>query len=284
MDVLLVGAGDLGTQIGLGFCDRGDRVTAVRRNANVLPASFHAVSADVRQGLPTTEVMPHMAGAGPDVLVITLTAGARDEDAYRAIFLDAVDAVLRDVRERGWVPRRVLFVSSTAVCAPDGFVDETTSAAPASATGEILRQAEQRFLAGLPAETRGIVVRPSGIYGPGREWMIGQVRAGQVRNSTRMTHRIHRDDLARSIIHLLTMDADPDGLYLITDDEPALADDVAEFIADLIQVPWERSSEPSTDTRRLSNARLRATGATLRYPTYREGYAALLATGGQRHP
>ena len=284
MDVLLIGAGDLGTQVGLGFCDRGDRVTAVRRNANVLPTTFHAVSADVRQGLPAAEAMPAMASAGPDVLVITLTAGARDEDAYRATFLDAVAAVLRDVRERGWAPRRALFVSSTAVCAPAGFVDEATPAAPASATGEILHQAEQNFLAGLPGETRGIVVRPSGIYGPGREWMIGQVRAGQVRNGTRMTHRIHRDDLARSIIHLLTMGADPDELYLITDDEPALADDVAAFIADLIQVPWEHISEPSTDTRRLSNARLRATGVTLRYPTYREGYAALLATGGQRHP
>lgn len=227
-DVLLIGAGDLGTQIGLTLADRGLGVVAVRRRASIVPAPLVGVSGDVADGLPA---LPQFDDASPRLLVICLTAGGRDENAYRTVFLDGVARVLDDVRARGWAPERALFVSSTGVCAQAGVVDEDTPPQPSTATSSVLLEAERAFLAALPAATRGIVLRPSGLYGPGREWFIDQVRRGAVSSPERITHRIHRDDAARAVAHLLTMDRTPEQLYLATDDTAAPARDVAAFIA-----------------------------------------------------
>lgn len=277
----MVGCGDLGTQVGLEFVALGDRVTALRRRAQVLPSSFDGVSVDLADGLPELPALDSVEG--PDIVVVALTSGGRDEAAYRAVFLDALGRVLSDVRERGWAPKRALFVSSTSVCAPDGPIDESTPAAPTSATGQVLREAENAFLSGLPGATAGIIVRPSGIYGPGREWFIDQVRRGEINDPSRMTHRIHRDDLSRAIVHLMTMPKQPEKLYLVTDDEPAIADEVAAYVADYLNLPWKLETRRSLDSRLMSNARLRATGFEFTYPTYREGYPAVIDGKGVRH-
>lgn len=292
VDTLLIGAGDLGTEIGLRLAAAGHGAVAVRRRAELVAAPLVAVSGDVADGLP---VLPHFDGpaGGPRQLVVCLTAGGRSEDAYRATFLDALDAVLRDIRTNGWAPERALFVSSTGAMGhepcPDGWVDETSATPADISTGRVLAEAERRFLIGLPTQTRGIVVRPSGLYGPGREWFIDQVRSGRLNDPLRMTNRIHRDDAAAAIVHLLTMKSEPAPTYLLTDDAPVPAIDVARFIATELGLPTagvtdEPRGEGPTATRRLSNARLRATGFEFTYPTYREGHAAILAGEGERHP
>ena len=66
-------------------------------------------------------------------------------------------------------------------------------------------------------------------------------------------------------------------LYVGTDDEPALAGDVRDFVADELGVPRPAPTwveEPHG--RRMLNTRLRSSGLELRYPTYREGYRAQL--------
>ena len=72
-------------------------------------------------------------------------------------------------------------------------------------------------------------------------------------------------------------------------DGPAPAREVATFLASELGVDTEAfrghegAAHPSA-TRRLSNARLRETGFILTYPTFREGYASILAGEGERHP
>lgn len=293
-DVLLLGSGDLGTRIGLDFVAAGCRVTAIRRHAELLPSQFHGVSADLEDGLPD---LPAMAGAGggPHILVAVLTAGARDAKAYQRVFGENLQRVLQQARGRGWAPRRAVFVSSTAVCAPSGDVDETTPAAPASDTGLQLLAAEQQFMTAFSAETEAMVVRPSGIYGPGRTFFVDQVRAGTVRDPQRMTHRIHRDDAARAIVHLSTTAQACHELYLLTDDLPARADEVADFLAGQLRRRGEAADyqakgvEQHGDSgevppRVLSNRRLRQSGFEFAYPTFREGYVALLDGVGERYP
>lgn len=291
-DTLLIGAGDLGTEIGLRLAAVGRRVVAVRRRAELVPAPLAGVAGDVADGLPNLPIFDG-PGDGPRFLVVCLTAGGRSVERYRATFLNGVDAVLRDVAARGWAPERALFVSSTGAMGHaqngDAWVDETSTDAADTPTGRVLAEAEQNFLADLPAGTQGIVVRPSGLYGPGREWFIDQVRSGSLTDPDRMTNRIHRDDAAAAVVHLLTMSTEPDELYLLTDDAPAPAREVATFLAaelGLDTEPFtghEGASHPAA-TRRLSNGRLCGTGFTLTYPTFREGYASILAGEGERHP
>ncbi|GER22786.1 hypothetical protein NCCP1664_12830 [Zafaria cholistanensis] len=308
MHVLIAGCGDLGTEAGLRFAAAGHTVTGWRRSPEKLPAPIQGVAADLTGELPAA---PEDTG----VVVITPAAPNRTEQAYRATYLGGVAHVL-DALERGGIhPRRILLVSSTAVYgdAAGGWVDEDTPARPASATGAILREAEELLWVRRPD---GIVLRLSGIYGPGRTRLIDQVRSGTAARPGRPqpTNRIHRDDAAAAIVHLTTAVTDPDPLYLGTDDEPAELADVLDFLAAELGLPGSEPPDPElrgsglpepapagqggapasgavpTGTpgrggnRRLSNARLRGTGLGLEYPTYREGYRAMLAGRGVRHP
>lgn len=288
---LLFGAGDLGTQIGFELAGQGDDVVAVRRRAELVPTPLTGLACDLSAGadavcasLAPLDARPGR-GRGPDRVVICLTPDRRDAQAYRATFVEAAGAALEAIERLGWAPERAVFVSSTAVCASEGDIDESTPAQPSTPTARVLAEAEKRFLDGLPVATRGIVVRPSGIYGPGREWFIERVRAGDIGDPARMTHRIHRDDLARAVAHLLTMPQQPEELYLVTDDEPAPAGQVATYVAELLSTQAAASwRDVKPQDRRISNARLCATGFAPTMPSYREGYHAVLGDEGDRHP
>ena len=307
-DALLVGCGDLGTAIALDLLARGARVTAIRRDASKIADvartnGICGVSADIADGLGPDLLAELSLGGpsgGPDVLVVVLTAGARDADAYRRVFLDNLGCFLRDAVSAGWQPRRAVFVSSTAVCAPHGTVTEDTPPADLSETAEVLLAAERQFFDLLPDATDAVIVRPSGLYGPGRHFFIDQVRRGTVRDLTRMTHRIHRDDAAAAIAHLLGRAERPAPLYLLTDDAPARAGEVAQFIAQELIAAGEDADDryvkfvaPARDEldvsesgaeRILSNARLRSAGFNFSYPTFREGYRSVLSEEETRYP
>lgn len=117
------------------------------------------------------------------------------------------------------------------------------------------------------------MLRLSGLYGTPGSRLVAQVRAGESKDPGRWTNRIHRDDAAGAVVHLLTRPEDPASLYIGTDDEPCPAGAVKDFVADEIGVDRPTPTGVTEPTgRRMCNARLRSSGFTLRYPTFREGY------------
>jgi nucleoside-diphosphate-sugar epimerase len=281
MRVLIAGCGDLGTAAGLLLADRGYDVTGLRRSPERLPAAIGGVRADLSAGVPD---LP----GDVDYVVVATAADGRTEEAYRAAYVDGLRNLLDGLDHAGAAPRRMLMVSSTAVYGVDdgSFVDEDTPTEPASATGAVLVEAEQLFRQRVPD---GVVFRLAGIYGPGRTYVIDQVRDGTATIPVPPTHtnRIHRDDAAAAIVHLLTEVTDPDRVYVGVDDAPADRGDVLRFIADELGVPHPASGPASgrfrTGDKRCRNTRLTATGFRLAFPTYREGYRAVLAGKGTRY-
>ena len=135
----------------------------------------------------------------------------------------------------------------------------------------MLLAAEELFTERLPT---GTVLRLSGLYGAGSTRLMDQVREGRVTVPHRWTNRIHREDAAAAVVHLLTRPETPERLYLGTDDEPAQLGDVTAFLADRLGSPAPPPADPARGHgKRLSNARLRATGWEPTRPSYREGYA-----------
>lgn len=281
--IVIAGSGDLGTEAGLRFVAAGHRVIGIRRRADVLPVSFERQSVDLRHERPSIP-------AETDVVVVALTAGERSAEAYRATYFDGLRSVLGAVEASRAQPRTVL-VSSTAVYDLDdgSWMDERTPAPASSPTAAVLLETE-RQLAG--SVTDSVILRLSGIYGPGRERLIDQVRAGDTRipRGSLFTNRIHRDDAAQAIVHLALHHAPP-RLVIGVDDEPAQLGDVLTFIAGELGLP--APGQPSSRTRddrgkvgdrRFRNAVLRGSGFEFAYPTFREGYAAVLRGEGTRHP
>ena len=308
MTVLMAGCGDLGTEAGLRFAAAGHRVVGWRRSPDKLPAAIEGIRADL-----TTPPLPPIP-EGTTAVVVAIAAGAPTEEGYRAAYVDGLSNVL-DALERNRehdgvalpsLVRRVLFVSSTAVYgdAGGGWVDEGTTPEPGGFSGRIIREAEDLLQKRLLATgITPVVLRLGGIYGPGRTRLIDQVRSGLAVSPAepRYTNRIHRDDAAAAIVHLCTMAAESGPVYLGVDNDPAELGEVQRFLAEELGLPLPASDgagggtgsgtggsaggEPSRGgNKRCSNALLRSTGFEFAYPTFREGYRAILAGEGVRHP
>ncbi|MCT9872113.1 SDR family oxidoreductase [Paenarthrobacter aurescens] len=288
MTVLIAGCGDLGTEAGLRFAAAGHEVVGLRRSPEKLPSGIRGLYADLSKDVPElpTDV---------DIVVIAVAADASTEGAYRAAYLDGVKNVLDALERQALEPRRILFVSSTAVYKDSGgaVVDESTPTEPTRFSGKVLVEAEELLF----ARTRGTGTRPvslrlGGIYGPGRTRLIDQVKTGQalIPAQPRHTNRVHRDDAAAMIVHLTTMDQDPGPVYVGVDDHAAEMGEVLRFLAAELGCPEPPTAAPggASDAgpgdKRCSNARLRATGFEPSFPTFKEGYRALLAGEGVRHP
>lgn len=266
-DVLLVGCGDLGAAVGLRLADLGHDVLALRRNADRVPAPLAGRSVDLGREAPD------LAGVRPRFVVVALTARPRTEEAYRATY---VDGMVRALDALPVAPERAVLVSSTAVHPSrdqPALEDETANPDPADGPGRMLVAAEEAFHERVP---HGTVLRLSGLYGGSSTRLLDMVREGRVDDPHRWTNRIHRTDAAAAVVHLLTSADQPERLYLGTDDEPAQLGDVAAFLAARLGAPAPPPPDPSLGHgKRLSNARLRATGWAPTLPSYREGYAGL---------
>ena len=263
-DTLLVGCGRLGADVGLRLVAAGHEVAAIRRRAELVPKPLQAIAADLTRERPTLPPLDL------DLLVIALTARPRTEEAYRATYVDGMARALDAIDAAGHRPRRAVLVSSTAALRAHqdrAHQDRAHQDGPA----QMLLAAEELFSARV-AETT--VLRLSGLYDGTSTRLVDQVRSGEVTDPHRWTNRIHRDDAAAAVVHLLTRTEPPDQMYVGTDDEPAQLGDVAAFLASRLGAAPPPPADPSLGHgTRLSNAELRATGWVPQYRSYRDGYA-----------
>ncbi|HEU4579593.1 MAG TPA: SDR family oxidoreductase [Polyangiaceae bacterium] len=272
-NLLIAGCGYVGTALGLELLAAGHRVWGLRRHPSQLPSGFAPIAADLSSS--DLKSLPR----GLDHVVYAASADEASDAAYVKAYVTGLQRLLDALSPPSL--QRVFFISSTAVYGQmEGqWVDEDSETAPTYFSGVRLLEAERLLEAsGFPFT----ILRCSGIYGPGRTRLIDSLRQGTATSSARFTNRIHRDDIVGAIVHLLSA-AEAPARLLLSDDEPAPEHEVHGYLARLLGVPAPaRSAEPSAGAqrgglKRCRNARLKAIGYRLRYPTYREGYAALLA-------
>jgi nucleoside-diphosphate-sugar epimerase len=116
--------------------------------------------------------------------------------------------------------------------------------------------------------------------------MLDQVRTGRAvyaPGRPRFTNRIHRDDCAGALHHLIRL-PEPESLYLGVDGDPAEEATVMRWVAGSVGAPSPRmargpeaKSLRARSNKRCRNDRLLASGYRFEYPSFREGYAALIA-------
>ena len=131
------------------------------------------------------------------------------------------------------------------------------------------------------------VFRLPGIYGPGRSILdrIGEGRAHRIALPDQVFSRVHVDDIAGGV---LASFGGPAGVYNLADDEPCHQNRLVEWGCAMRAAPLpplqtldEAGLSPAArafyaENRRVANGRAkRLLGWTPRYPSFREGLAAL---------
>lgn len=183
----IVGAGWLGVPLGAALVHAGHAVVGTTRSPERESAIAAAGMTPLRLDLDADALPP---APGLDVLVLDVPPGRRDPDV-EARYARWMERALAWARHAG--DPHVLFVSSTSVYGDaSGTVDGRTPVAPTTASGRALVAAEARVREAARAAT---VVRPGGLYGPGR--VPGRFLAGRtdVADPEAPVNLIHQDDL-----------------------------------------------------------------------------------------
>jgi nucleoside-diphosphate-sugar epimerase len=270
--VLIAGCGYLGAAAATRLRDRSVDVCGARRRIDKLPASVLPAAVDLLDG--DLAALPRDLDA-----VVWALSPEPNERGYRRAYVDGPRRLLRFLADRGDPVRRVVLVSSTSVWhRNDGAdVDERTPPSPVDFRGKTVIEGE-RALADGPFEA--VVLRLSGIYGPGRTRLLDGIARGQLAPPRRAVHgnRIHRDDAAKAIDHVLHL-ASPARCYVVSDDDPADLREVYAWLAGRLGT----TLPPATDClprrggdKRCRNALLRASGFSFDVPDYQAGYGHLL--------
>lgn len=273
--ILIVGCGYVGTPLGLRLVEQGHEVFGLRREVADLPPEIQPIEGDV-SGLDGFRGLP------PDLefIVYMVAAKARNQEAYRSAYLDGLGKLLQVLGDEGQKPERIFFTSSTSVYGQSRgeWVDEASPTHPPSFPGSIMVATESVLQASRYPST---ILRLGGIYGPGRMGFVAGLREGRsfpAPPGPLYTNRIHRDDAVGALTHLLSLES-PESKYVGVDGDPADRAVVLRWIADRldVQVVTEPVAESSRGAgHRCRNDLLLQSGYRLEYPTFREGYGALI--------
>ncbi|RUO61646.1 SDR family oxidoreductase [Pseudidiomarina marina] len=264
--VLLLGYGDIAQRTAPLLLESGWEVVGACRTPEAKPIinGVELVAADANSEHDLNQLLSRQF----DAIVMTLTPSNYSRDGYHQAYVVPCRHLQHLLHQLTTAPR-VIYISSTGVYGQrDGeWVDETSPTLPDSDSGEMLLQAEQVIL-GSPAKVS--VLRCSGIYGPGRERLKQQIKDGTAVITPAWTNRIHSDDVAGFITYLLQHPEQQEEIYVVSDNEPLLQEQAYARIAQQLGVSIDglkRTNEVGPrGSKRLSNAKMRATGYQLRHP------------------
>jgi len=280
--VVIAGCGYVGNALAGMLMKEGHEVYGIRRDIDALAAGVRGIAGNVAQ--------PDALGPAParvEYAVFAVAADEATEQAYRQAYLDGLAGFLQWLADEGQRPRRIVMASSTSVYGQrrGEHIDEDSPTHPTQFRGETLLASEGLVAA---SEIPSVVVRLGGIYGPGRTSLIDRAREGRLRLRPieHFTNRIHRDDAAGLIRHLL-FHPNPESVYLGVDDQSAEEAEVFGWLAKELGVPppaeqAEQEEGGAADRRRAvgskrcTNQRARESGYRFRYPSFREGYGELI--------
>jgi nucleoside-diphosphate-sugar epimerase len=174
------------------------------------------------------------------------------------------------------------------------WIDEKAPLVPRNARSDrrVAAEAEWRDY----ATARGVpltILRLAGIYGPGRSAFdkLAEGTAHRIVKPGQVFNRIHVDDIAR--VTLAAAEAKLDGIFNLSDDEPAPPQDVVTYAAQLMGVEPPPEEDFATaemsamarsfyaDNKKVSNRAIKqALGTELAYPDYRAGLRGIWESQG----
>jgi len=275
--VLIAGCGDIGTSLGKALIKSGHYVVGLRRHPPIEKLGINFIAVDLT-------IPAELTGLDTDFDQVFFMAAPKEHDlhAYKQIYEVGLGNLLYKLSKSQHNPDWIL-ISSTSVYGQvdGGWVDETSLVEPKRFNGQLQLLSEQRVLS---ENKNNLVVRFSGIYGPGRKRLLRMAqKGGPIQNKPPYyTNRIHKDDCAGVLKFLFEKRVDGKKLhshYLASDDQPAPMWEVVSWIATQLkcrQPDIKATGKDVTKNKRCCNKRLKELGYHFKYPTYKEGYQQVI--------
>ncbi len=271
--ILIVGCGAIGSVLAEVLSNQGHQVTGLKRN----PPGPSGEGDGVQYVAADISMPSELANLDADFTQVffIVSPDGRNEASYRGVYETGLNNLLDKLPKAHW-----LMVSSTSVYGQTQgeWVDEESIAEPDNMPSCLIRQAEQRLTAFNPDN---IVVRFSGIYGPGREYLLRQaLQTPDIQQSPPYyTNRIHQQDCVGVLVFLLEQYLEGralDQYYLASDDDTAPTWEVMTWIAEQLHCSPPSPAVGAGMNKRCSNDRLKALGYQFQYPSYKDGYLELI--------
>lgn len=274
---LVIGCGYVGERVAELLHATGDQVVGVTHSEESAARlsrmhPFRVLACDVSDD----DAVRQLAGklpCAPRTILHCASSNRGGAKMYRKVHVEGCAHL-----HRQFPSSRILFTSSSSVYPQtDGsIVTEESDATPGRETSRLLRETEDFVLA-----HGGCAARLAGIYGPGRSFVLKNFLEGTATiegndGAGRYLNQIHREDAASALVHLVTGGCE--GIFNVTDDSPITQRECFADLARRFNKPMPPVAEPDTGRKRawthkrLSNAKLRGSGWTPRYPSY---FAAL---------
>ena len=276
--ILIIGCGSIGTQLAHNLVTKGHDVTGLKRNPPKLDiGEVNYFTADISLAYQLEELPLDF-----EFIYFIVSPDGRNKESYQAIYEIGLTNLIDRFAKEGASPNWI-FVSSTSVYGQSEgeWVDEESIAQPDNITSQYIRQAEQQL---IDLNPQNIVVRFSGIYGPGREYLLRMAKQQSViqKDPPYYTNRIHQQDCIGVLIFLLEQrlaGVTLEQCYLASDDNPATMWDVMSWLTEHLSCkpPEVKVNDKEVGmNKRCNNQRLKTLGYHFQYPDFKAGYLELI--------
>jgi nucleoside-diphosphate-sugar epimerase len=258
------------------LADAGQEVTGLKRHPPTQADNIVYMAADI-----TISAQLENLDTDFDTVFFILSPDGSSEHSYRAVYETGLDNLLNHFADAKQSPNW-FFTSSTSVYSQTQgeWVNEESIAQPENRNSQLIRQAELKVMAANP---NNIVVRFSGIYGEGREYLLRLAKQTPAiqKNPPYFTNRIHQHDCVEVLLFLWQQQLNGKMLeqcYLASDDEPVPTWDVMNWLTEQMNCspPTIKINSTNEMNKRCDNRRLKALGYQFRYPNYQTGYLPLI--------
>jgi nucleoside-diphosphate-sugar epimerase len=296
--LLIFGCGYIGTAVADAALARGWTVTALTRNAaharQLTSRGILTVVADLADAAWHAQV-----DRAQDVILNTVSSGGGGLEGYQRAYVEGTRSILAWAGER--VDATFIYTGSTSVY-PQGAGEMVTEETPAGEGGSEaarpLLEAE-RLIRESTCFARWFILRLAGIYGPGRHYLVDQLRAGATVFPGTGKHRLnlaHRDDIVSAILACAQAPAElRNEIFNVADDAPVPKEEVTAWLAGQLGVTAPifvrnggelppgaarvRGRSGPVPDRRISNSKLqRMLGWRPAYPGFRDGYRQIFTS------
>ncbi len=285
--IFIAGCGYIGGRVARLYRDLGAEVTCMLRSPELASTLSGEGFSTVACSLDNAAGIPPLDTAGSVLHYLVPPPGGGITDTRARNFITSLYLVPK--------PSKIIYISATSVYSEvaGGVVNEQSATEPCSAMGKRRLDAEAAFLQfGAATGTPVVILRVSGIYGPGRLPLM-QISQGQAllkEEESGPSNRIHADDLA-AVCLAAAESAEAREIFNVSDGRPTSMTSYFNACADALKMP--RQPQVPLDEARLvmsplmfsyvsesrviDNSRmLKRLKVNLRYPDIQTGLASCL--------